>query len=114
MKKALDSRSYQIVPFEFEGSLDEIIDIYNKDKEMQKNWVRPKKTSAEYLLSYVNKLITNENENGRIGIVFELDMRKHNCEKLGIPRSKSKKALYYNGDKYSFGYNFINIYFMYV
>lgn len=110
MKKALDSRSYQIVPFEFEGSLDEIIDIYNKDKEMQKNWVRPKKTSAEYLLSYVNKLITNENENGCIGIVFELDMRKHNCEKLGIPRSKSKKALYYNGDKYSFGYNFINIY----
>lgn len=112
INKVLDSRSYQIVPFMFEGNINKIVDIYNKDKEMQRNWFRPQKTSAEYLLTYVNNLISNDDkENGSIGIVFQLDMRKHNYERLGIPRSsKGEKILYYNSNKYSFTYNFIKIY----
>ena len=112
MKKVLDSRSYQIVPFMFEGNIDKIVDIYSEDKEIQKSWFRPQKTSAEYLLTYVNNLISNDDKGkGRIGIVFQLDIRKHNYERLGIPRdTKSKKILYYNENKYNFTYNFIKIY----
>lgn len=79
---------------------------------MQKSRFRPKKASAEYLLIYVNNLISNnDKENGHIGVLFQLDIRKHNYENLGIPRdSKSRKILYYNDNKFSFNYNFMKIY----
>ena len=112
MRKVLSNKNYQIVPFIFKENIDEILKIYKNDKEIQKNWIRPKKTSAEYLLTYVNNLISNnDKEKGRIGIVFELDIRKSNYEKLGITKeTKAKKVLQYGDKKYDFNYNFIKIY----
>ena len=112
MSNVLSNRNYQIVPFIFEENIDEILKLYKNDKEIQKNWIRPQKTSAEYLLTYVNNLISNnDKEKGRIGIVFELDIRNSNYEKLGITKeTKAKKVLQYGDKKYDFNYNFIKIY----
>ena len=112
MRKVLSNKNYQIVPFIFKENIDEILKLYKNDKEIQKNWIRPKKTSAEYLLTYVNNLISNnDKEKGRIGIVFELDIRNSNYEKLGITKeTKAKKVLQYGDKKYDFNYNFIKIY----
>ena len=112
MRKVLSNRNYQIVPFIFKENIDEILKLYKNDKEIQKNWIRPQKTSAEYLLTYVNNLISNnDKEKGRIGIVFELDIRNSNYEKLGITKeTKAKKVLQYGDKKYDFNYNFIKIY----
>lgn len=112
MRKVLSNKNYQIVPFIFKENIDEILKLYKNDKEIQKNWIRPQKTSAEYLLTYVNNLISNnDKEKGRIGIVFELDIRNSNYEKLGITKeTKAKKVLKYGDKKYDFNYNFIKIY----
>ena len=112
MSNVLSNRNYQIVPFIFEENIDEILKLYKNDKEIQKNWIRPQKTSAEYLLTYVNNLISNnDKEKGRIGIVFELDIRNSNYENLGITKeTKAKKVLQYGDKKYDFNYNFIKIY----
>lgn len=53
MSKVLSNRNYQIVPFIFKENIDEILNIYNNDKEIQKNWIRPQKTLAEYLLTHI-------------------------------------------------------------
>lgn len=112
MRNVLTNRNYQIVPFIFKENIDEILNIYNNDKEIQKNWIRPQKTSAQYLLAYVNNLISNnDKEKGSIGIVFELDIRNSNYEKLGITKDiKAKKILQYGDKKYDFNYNFIKVY----
>ena len=43
MGKVLSNRNYQIVPFIFKENIDEILKLYKNDKEIQKNWIRPKK-----------------------------------------------------------------------
>lgn len=112
MNEVLEQKNYQVVPFKFNKSLDEVLSAYKNNNETKQRWKIEEKTSAEYLLTYVNNLISHDiKKKGAIGVCFSLNLRCKNLIHLGIvPGSKAEKILYYDNKKFLYKYEFIKVY----